>query len=62
MSEPNPPTVRIVLDVPRGLIQQLADQLGWPPDPTLADDLRAIREKYLARMPAAGDHEPPTAA
>jgi hypothetical protein len=58
MSEP---TIRIVLDVPRGLIQQLADQLGWPPDPTLADDLRAIREKYLPRMPEAGTAESPTA-
>jgi hypothetical protein len=59
MSEP---TVRIVLDVPRGLIQQLADQLGWPPDPTLADDLRAIREKYLARMPAACAADPDSTA
>jgi hypothetical protein len=50
MSDPISPTVRIVLDVPRGLIQQLADQL-WPPDPTLADDLRAIREKYLGGLP-----------
>jgi hypothetical protein len=46
------PTVTITLDIPRSLIQQFMDQL-WPPDPTLAEDLRAIREKYLARMPAA---------
>jgi hypothetical protein len=59
MPETASPTVTITLEIPRSLIQQLRDQL-WPPDPTLADDLRAIREKYLARTPAAP--KPPVAA
>ena len=39
---------------------RLVDQL-LPSDPTLADDLRAIREKYLAQMPVALAPEPPAA-
>jgi hypothetical protein len=44
------PTITVTLQIPRSLVQQLIAQL-WPPDPTLADDLKAISEKYLARMP-----------
>jgi hypothetical protein len=53
MSDPNPPTdtIRVVLDMPRAVLQQLVDQLGWPADPALSEDLRAIRERSLAALP-----------
>jgi hypothetical protein len=54
-------TLTVTLRLSRAAAKQLMDQL-LPPDPTLADDLRAMREKYLARIPAAGASEPSTAA
>jgi hypothetical protein len=56
MPDPSPPTVTVTLEIPRSLVQQLFAQL-WPPDPTLEADLRKIRAKYLARMPAGRAHE-----
>jgi hypothetical protein len=54
-------TLTVTLRLSRAAAKQLVDQL-LPPDPTLADDLRAIREKYLERTPAACVPEPPAAA
>jgi hypothetical protein len=61
VTDPPDDTLTVTLRLSRAAAKQLVDQL-LPPDPTLADDLRAIREKYLARMPAAGAPEPPTTA
>jgi hypothetical protein len=43
--------VTVELRLTRAAAKQLVDQL-LPPDPTLAEDLAALREQYLARMPA----------
>ena len=42
-------TLTVTLRLSRAAAQQLVDQL-LPPDPTLADDLRAIREEFFASM------------
>lgn len=61
MTEPPDDTLTVTLRLSRAAAKQLVDQL-LPPDPTLADDLRAIGEKYLSRIPAASALEPPTTA
>ena len=61
MSDHPDDTLTVTLRLSHAAARQLVDQL-LPPDPTLETDLRAIREKYLARTPAGDAPEQPTAA
>jgi hypothetical protein len=51
MADHSDDTVIVEVRLTRAAAKQLVDQL-LPPDPTLAEDLAAISEKYLSRLPA----------